>query len=418
MGTAIRTITRVQDADDVATTPGAGTNGLAMTWDAVEQKFVLGAKTQPVFVFTFDDVFASQYTYAFPRLAEFGWNGTLFVPTGDGVRIGTGGCMSASQITAMYEAGWEIGSHTVNHVDLSGVNEATLISELEDSKAAIISYGWGTPRSFAYPSGIWSNAIIDKVKLYYDYARSIIVGYHVDNAMEYRVRALGEALSGYRYSWADLVVQVNECARRGGLCVFYTHGVQNPDLPYHTSTRHFDDLCDLVYALGYRVMTFTDAMDAYRARAAHVSNLILNPDLALMDYANAARYLDWTVISDASNALTFTDSVITATSGEAATAYVGYTLGELEPDVTYRFGFYVSGDIASASNGLYAKVEGPAGFTAVLSSPLKGSSLVRSYVYRDFSYATGATPPSQLTILWALASGSATIYEIDLRRMT
>ena len=43
MSVAIRTITRVQDADDLGSTPGAGNDGYALTWDNGAGAFVLAA---------------------------------------------------------------------------------------------------------------------------------------------------------------------------------------------------------------------------------------------------------------------------------------------------------------------------------------------------------------------------------------
>jgi len=106
------------------------------------------------FSLTFDDGAASDYEQAFPVLAELGLRATFFVvPT----RIDTPGHVTWVQLREMLAAGMEIGSHSMTHPFLDGLDAAGLRREFGDSKhlledrlgapvrAASLPRGWEPP---------------------------------------------------------------------------------------------------------------------------------------------------------------------------------------------------------------------------------------------------------------------------------
>ena len=98
---------------------------------------------------TFDDAEPNVLALALPVLAELGLPGTVFVPV---AQVG-GVAMSWDDLSALAAAGWEIGSHTLSHARLPGLDEASLERELRGSREAIES-ALGRPcRSIAYPYG-------------------------------------------------------------------------------------------------------------------------------------------------------------------------------------------------------------------------------------------------------------------------
>lgn len=93
---------------------------------------------------TFDDGFASVHEHAFPLLAEHRLTATVFLVPGriggyngfSGNRDASGErLLDACQVREMGAAGTEFGSHTVDHVDLPAVDDATLRRELARSRA-------------------------------------------------------------------------------------------------------------------------------------------------------------------------------------------------------------------------------------------------------------------------------------------
>lgn len=113
------------------------------------QQAVAGSARSRRLAVTFDDAEPNVLHLALPVLAELGMPGTVFVPVDQVGRR----AMSWDDLQTLTEAGWEIGSHTLSHSPLCGLDEASLEHELRGSREAIED-ALGRPcRSIAYPYG-------------------------------------------------------------------------------------------------------------------------------------------------------------------------------------------------------------------------------------------------------------------------
>jgi peptidoglycan/xylan/chitin deacetylase (PgdA/CDA1 family) len=142
----------------------------------------LAAVTQPAAAprisFTFDDGLGSALTAAAPTLQKYGISGTDYIIT-DCVGMATvpNTCkadrnmvyMSWSQITQLQNTyGWEIGSHTKTHPQLSTdkLTNAQLETELAGSKQALNAHGFAAD-SFATPYGDYDSNVLAIASKYY-----------------------------------------------------------------------------------------------------------------------------------------------------------------------------------------------------------------------------------------------------------
>ncbi len=101
-------------------------------------------------VITFDDGNEDVYTNAFPIMQELGFVGTFFII---GQTIGATHVVTDAQLEEMISAGWEIGSHSMSHLDLTqrhdqvqyeiGLSKSTLEKELT-TKVEVFAYPYGT----------------------------------------------------------------------------------------------------------------------------------------------------------------------------------------------------------------------------------------------------------------------------------
>jgi peptidoglycan/xylan/chitin deacetylase (PgdA/CDA1 family) len=109
---------------------------------------------QAVISLTFDDSDLNQFTNAFPILQQYGMTGTFYTITG---YIGVNpGYMTLPDLQALYNAGNEIGGHTVLHPDLTQISADEASREICDSRNTLL--GWGFPvTDFAYPYGSYSS---------------------------------------------------------------------------------------------------------------------------------------------------------------------------------------------------------------------------------------------------------------------
>jgi peptidoglycan/xylan/chitin deacetylase (PgdA/CDA1 family) len=126
---------------------------------------------------TFDDGYADFAEHALPVLARHGMRATLYVVAGriggenewdEGPRLGL---LDAAGVRAVAAAGHEVGSHTVHHVPLAGVDAATLESEVAGSRRLLQEILQREVTGFCYPWGIFDEAAADAaVAAGYDHA--------------------------------------------------------------------------------------------------------------------------------------------------------------------------------------------------------------------------------------------------------
>jgi peptidoglycan/xylan/chitin deacetylase (PgdA/CDA1 family) len=108
-----------------------------------------GLPSKPV-VLTFDDGYADFYTTALPILRSHDFRATAYVVSGF---VGWPGYMTAAQVLEADRSGIEIGSHTVNHVNLTRLSYGAVRSQLVDSKQFLERLVGHPVVSFCYPSG-------------------------------------------------------------------------------------------------------------------------------------------------------------------------------------------------------------------------------------------------------------------------
>lgn len=122
-------------------------------------------------VITFDDGYVDNLA-ACEELQKRDMRASWFIVTGSIGRAPEwpadgrpeGRLLNASELREMHEAGMEIGSHTVNHVRLTEVDDIHLMQELTDSKSALENTLDNAVGSFAYPYGAWDARCAAAVK--------------------------------------------------------------------------------------------------------------------------------------------------------------------------------------------------------------------------------------------------------------
>lgn len=112
-------------------------------------------------VLTFDDGWISQYTDALPVLRRLGFSATFFVFTD---AVGTPGHVSWDQVREMRSAGMEIGSHTVTHAPLPGMDDWPMWKEVAWSKDRIEHELDAPVDLLAYPFGECDERVIAAAK--------------------------------------------------------------------------------------------------------------------------------------------------------------------------------------------------------------------------------------------------------------
>jgi peptidoglycan/xylan/chitin deacetylase (PgdA/CDA1 family) len=80
---------------------------------------------------TFDDGHLNNYTTAFPIMQKYGFTGVLYIVAN---YMGADQYMNADQIKEMAIAGWEVGSHSISHSDLTSLEPYRQRYEVVESR--------------------------------------------------------------------------------------------------------------------------------------------------------------------------------------------------------------------------------------------------------------------------------------------
>lgn len=125
----------------------------AVTLRQVERAWWRGGRLpeKPI-VLSFDDGYVSHYEVAFPAMKEHGWPGLLNLKAGETD-------IYKRQVREMLAAGWELGSHTIDHPDLTTLDATALADELTRSRQ-ILRRRFGVPVShLCYPAGRYDDTV-------------------------------------------------------------------------------------------------------------------------------------------------------------------------------------------------------------------------------------------------------------------
>ncbi len=113
-------------------------------------------------VLTFDDGNIDIYQYAFPIMQEMGFVGTFYIV---GNRLQSRFFVDVDQLKEMINAGWEIGDHSMSHIDLT-LDQSTVGWEVASSRSVLEEALGVKINTFAYPYGKTDEYITNKVSEY------------------------------------------------------------------------------------------------------------------------------------------------------------------------------------------------------------------------------------------------------------
>lgn len=113
-------------------------------------------------VITFDDGALDVYQNAFPIMQKLGFVGTFYIVSN---RLKSADFVNVNQLREMIAAGWEIGSHSRSHIDLTLNHEAINTEALQAKRELIDAIGYPV-NSFAYPFGMIDPVVGNHISSY------------------------------------------------------------------------------------------------------------------------------------------------------------------------------------------------------------------------------------------------------------
>lgn len=141
------------------------TETVAGTFRRISDKPSKKNTQQKTVAITFDDGFRDFYDNAFPCLLKRDMNATVFIVTGATNHSSqwdvypTQPALTSNQIREISAEGFEIGSHSVTHADLTRLPFSYLEKELLESKAFLQDLLGKEVESISFPFGRWNDRV-------------------------------------------------------------------------------------------------------------------------------------------------------------------------------------------------------------------------------------------------------------------
>lgn len=209
----------------------------------------------PVIVFQFDDAYEDIIDTAYPILAAAGYPATTYAVTG---QVGAAGRMTLEELTALYNAGWDVSNHTTDHTTLTTLSLEDQTTKIGDAQSQLDT--WGFTRSshhLAFPGGASdTNTQLALSSLNVTSGRG---GY--SDPLYFPVANPRKIIGGL-YTLEDIDIDtmkavINNITDPNRIAMLATHHVTEEAVPWGVSTAYFQELVNFVASKNLPVRTIT-----------------------------------------------------------------------------------------------------------------------------------------------------------------
>lgn len=218
---------------------------------------VTGVK--PAFIWAFDDGYDQTYQEVFPYLSSVGQRGTLYVRTR---WVDSGGSkITLAHLQELYDAGWALGNHTMDHVNLTTIDQATAKEQIQGGYDWLVGHGFTrAARHLAYPLNGTNDAVVAAAReagmLSARGAGNRNQQLPVDDAM--RLTSFG--FDDGAPTFALWQARIDRAIAGGGTLVAYAHALDATTMPV------FEDIVDYLVAQGAWCPTIDEWWDTLAAQ--------------------------------------------------------------------------------------------------------------------------------------------------------
>ncbi len=215
---------------------------------------------QPLLSISFDDFPVSAAQAGADILERHGGRGTYYASAGLADTVGPcGRNFSGRDLVRLSERGHEIGCHTFGHDDCARRAPLETLKDLARNRYALA--GMGAPRAaetLAFPYGETTVALKHSLPPRYRCARGVLPGLNVGPADLAQLRAHALFGSGWR---ARVKQALKMAARKKAWLIGFTHDVTDSPSAWGTRADEFDQLITEAKALGFSIVTISEALD-------------------------------------------------------------------------------------------------------------------------------------------------------------
>lgn len=214
---------------------------------------------KPMIAITFDDGRKSVIETAVPILNESDIVATAYISTG---LLGQPSYMSSEDVTSISEIGWEIGSHTINHEDMTSLSDQIMIINLSLPKKFLEAITGTEIKSFSSPYGAFNDSVIENVKKYH--------ASHVNAWDDKNGVTTIENLDPYnisRFTYTKDVSTEEICSVAGNLAndslfvIAFHDVVENHDSPWNVDQKTLNEILNCLKETNVEFVTVSQGIE-------------------------------------------------------------------------------------------------------------------------------------------------------------
>lgn len=240
---------------------------LVALWIVFGTYAVASAAHSGVVTMTFDDGNTSQYEIIVPILKAANQKAVFFINSGE---VGGETYMTWEQVVELHTSGFEIGGHTLNHIELPTVSQSQMKKQVNNDYANFVAHGI-TPTNFASPFGAYDNTMLPIVAKIYNSHRAF--ANQGLNIWPYNKYLIYVRYVTNQTSLEQAKAWVDEAMAQDAWLILVFHEilpVVDPTDDYSWETTKFQSFIDYLNAEGIKAKTVAQVLGGY-------TNLVTNP---------------------------------------------------------------------------------------------------------------------------------------------
>lgn len=232
--------------------------------------------------FNFDDGYKSVYDNALPIFNKYGVVACFF-PVVEYLVDSVPWAVSWSQLLECQQAGWEIGSHTMNHPHLTTLTNAQLDYELKESQNILAQHGF-TAKTLVFPYNDFDARVLDYTTRYYENSRGGegFNGFDCDRYGIVSREVSATTTPEEAISWINDAVQ-----KKMWLVLMMHEVVTGAPAEYQYNAADLEKIVAHVASHNIPALTMQQALESREKSLGH--NLIKNPNLDDLDHSGWAK---------------------------------------------------------------------------------------------------------------------------------
>ena len=213
----------------------------------------------PYLSFTLDDGYIDHYSAGFPIFKKYNMTATAYIPSQlVGTIFENNTLMGWDQIKELKSAGWEIGSHSTKHKDLSELNSTDIDLEMASSKEDFRKNGI-IAETLAVPYGRYNSLIKEASKKYFIGTRPSEWGYNNLQSMD--KYSLKSFWATNRTSLKEMIGWMSSGNRLDLWTIIMIHFVrQNISDEYTITPQYLNSLLSYIKSTNLKVKTVSDVI--------------------------------------------------------------------------------------------------------------------------------------------------------------